>query len=132
MTRSEPLGLLGVVVWWPLEAKLNLGNSLPGCTGLLSPNCAKGLVGSRLGCLVTASLFWKPVLSDFGWERLLGEKATKGWGHAGLGFLVICAAAEPCLFLTTLLGLPDVANKNTQIKSKKKKKIKLYKNLNFR
>lgn len=57
MPRDDPLALVGVVVWWPLKANLNLENDLPECTALLNLDLAGEWVGLNLGCLVTASLF---------------------------------------------------------------------------
>lgn len=73
-------------------------------------------MGSRPGYLVTASLFWNPVLSGLGLERLWGRKATGV--VAALCLWLSVPAAELSLFLSPLLGLPDVANENTQLKSK--------------
>lgn len=57
MPRDDPLALVGVVVWWPLKANLNLENDLPECTALLNLDLAGEWVGLNFGCLVTASLF---------------------------------------------------------------------------
>lgn len=55
----------------------------------------------------------------FLWLRTGETFGAEGYrGRGGVVFVIICAAAEPCLFLTTLPGFPDVANKNTRIKSK--------------
>lgn len=125
--RNDPVALLGVVVWRPLKANPNLENDLPECTALLNLDLAKEWVGLNLGCLVTASLFWKPGLSGFRLERI-------GWeGHrkAGLWWRFVSdylCLHQTMLVLTSLAGFCDVTNENTQIKGQ----IKLKKFLNIR
>lgn len=113
--RSDPYGLLGVVVWWPGEGEPEFRKLTPRMHRNSKPESCESSGGINLGCLVTASPFWKPVF----WLPMVktGREAAERRGHSGG---CVCHS-RAVLVRTTVVGFPDVANENVQISQIKSK-----------